>query len=71
MSFESISKVYKCTHCGKEKKVLVNHDQLPELFERCTEECMWDGFGLKGPVLYSADGEKTGFHKRLFRRVNG
>lgn len=60
----NITKTYKCSHCGNEKKVLVNH-HMPELFERCTDQCMWEA--KEGPLLYSANGEKTGFRKRLFK----
>lgn len=61
-------KKYVCTHCGTERDIMVNHDGLPELFDRCTEDCMWSNEGFKGPVIYSENGIETGFNKRLFKR---
>jgi hypothetical protein len=77
-----IMKDYKCTECGNVKKVMINHDGLPVIWERCTEECMWSGKGEHGEALMSKeltkkefDGRittyrvKTGFHKRKFVRI--
>lgn len=61
------TKKYKCSGCGTIKDVLINHDQLPEIWERCTDQCMW--VATEGPVLLSVEGEKTGFRKRKFHRV--
>lgn len=60
-------RIYKCSDCGREKNLLINHDGLPEVWERCTGECMW---GAKdGPFLYSTEGVKTGYRKRRFTFV--
>lgn len=60
-------KVYQCTKCGNAKMLLINHDHLPEVWERCTEDCMWTS--KEGPALFSVDGKETGFRKTKYRRV--
>lgn len=61
MNTKMPTKTFVCTRCGKQKEVLMNHDDLNEIFERCTDECMWANDN--GPSLYSASGEVTGFRK--------
>lgn len=61
---------YKCTQCGNIKNLLINHNQLPVVWERCTDQCMWSGEGTKGPRLYSVNGEPTGFFKRKFEIID-
>lgn len=67
---ESINKQYQCQECGNIKTVMINHDQLPVIWERCSDDCMWKSGGERGPVLHSANGEKTGFYKRKFKRCS-
>jgi hypothetical protein len=65
-----ILKDYQCQRCGNTKKVMVNHDGLPTLWERCTDRCMWTNDDKNAPVLLSVNGEKTGFKKTLHKRIN-
>lgn len=65
-----ILKDYKCQRCGNTKKVMVNHDGLHTLWERCTDQCMWTNNDKEAPSLYSSIGEKTGFKKTLHKRIN-
>lgn len=67
---KSPTRRFQCTQCGNIKDVIMNHDELGTIWERCTEECMWSSQGIPGPVLYSKEGEKTGFHKRIHRRIH-
>ena len=66
-----VKKLYKCNQCGNIKILLINHDQLPEVWERCTDNCMWSRKGELGNYLYSSDDIKTGFRLRKFTRVKG
>lgn len=59
---------YRCKQCGNVKFVITN-TFMSEIWERCTEECMWGFLGEFGPVLYSKDGEITGFRKRRYEIV--
>lgn len=60
---------YQCSECGNIKFVITN-TFMPEIWERCTDECMWNALGAgRGPALLSKEGEITGFHKRKFRIV--
>ena len=56
-----ITRTYVCTNCNTEKEVLCNHDNLPEIFERCSEDCMWNNG--TGPLLYDNEGKPTSFRK--------
>ena len=59
-------KTYVCTICGHEREVMVNHDQLPVLYERCTDACSWAA--PLGPIILSSKGEVTGFRRTLHLR---
>lgn len=66
----SIRKRYQCRECGHIKELLINHDALPWVWERCTDECGWDRYrGEVGPNIPAADGGPTGFYKRKYVRV--
>lgn len=56
---------YQCTQCGNIKFVITN-TFIPEIWERCTDECSWSCFGDRGAVMNDKDGKPTGFRKRRY-----
>lgn len=60
---------YQCSQCGHVKFVITN-TFIPEIWERCTDQCSWDSRGERGPKLKSKEGEDTGFHKRRYLKIN-
>lgn len=69
----NIHKDYKCSDCGNVKQIMVNHDKLPEVWERCTDACSWgakDGPRIPGiPGTGSMHDGFSGFRKRRYIRL--
>lgn len=61
---------FKCTRCGNIKDVIMNHDGLSEIWERCTDDCGWRYDGERGPVIPDTNGNPSGFWKRRYVRVD-
>lgn len=58
-------RIFTCIRCDQDKKVIMNHDQLSQIYERCTDLCMWTNDDINSPKLLSKDGQITGFRKCL------